>query len=445
MSLKQKKEVQLIIKKEDIMIKQYNALKIPQDRSLHRLSFETSWPIQSASARDKDKKNIPVRIIEKRKLSQVIIDFSGRPIRGVYSYILNILVNPSVIERFGSLNILNYPKQDLSAIYLLKGAKDLFFTSALGRIQKNNRLNAIIIKPIEYMKGLESHANNSSAIRIEWGAPPRIRLTFTYTIENPTNNPATEIKIKTAIPNNTQFQRVRFTPKLSYEQDEDRNQYALLDIGEISAKQTKKNQTFVDVIAKRNPENQISDMGTFESLNELTRRSSIGARYLRSSKYFNIQDDSIKQFLGLLKKSSNNLTEYIKLAFEFINQKLEYQVNKIRDDAANTLRLRRGDCSEFTDLFVTLCRGGGIPAKVVHGLIIETRTKSIEPHAWAEYFTPRFGWIQCDPTWGFISGVSCQHITRRFEGIELDDRDFEISYRGEGELKVNESIHYHFL
>jgi len=95
----------------------------------------------------------------------------------------------------------------------------------------------------------------------------------------------------------------------------------------------------------------------------------------------------------------------------------------------------QGDCSEFSDLMITLLRIQGIPARKCTGLIISDITANNEAspdfypsvgdywifssnftksssqpnagvsyphllaHAWLEYYVPNIGWIPSDPTW----------------------------------------------
>ena len=169
---------------------------------------------------------------------------------------------------------------------------------------------------------------------------------------------------------------------------------------------------------------------------------------LKPSTYWPIFDPEIQDLITALNINSINASTFIKLAFEFVNRKIRYEINGFRDNAANALRLRRGDCSEISDLFVSILRGGGIPARIVHGWTInpEDQVLNDKGHAWCEFYSPSAKtWRQCDPTWGFLTGVSCQHICRQREGINLEQNTFYWNYRGETELQVQESVSYQLL
>jgi len=69
-------------------------------------------------------------------------------------------------------------------------------------------------------------------------------------------------------------------------------------------------------------------------------------------------------------------------------------------------------CTEFTDLFVTLARAAGIPAREVEGFAY-TNNPKLKPlslktdvlHAWPEYWDKgRSVWVQIDPTWEKTTG-----------------------------------------
>ena len=64
--------------------------------------------------------------------------------------------------------------------------------------------------------------------------------------------------------------------------------------------------------------------------------------------------------------------------------------------ALATLRSRRGDCNEHTQLFVALARSVGIPARVAAGLAF--LDGKFYYHAWPEIWLER--WVAVDPTFG---------------------------------------------
>ncbi|MDB4917545.1 MAG: hypothetical protein JWM95_5189 [Gemmatimonadetes bacterium] len=64
--------------------------------------------------------------------------------------------------------------------------------------------------------------------------------------------------------------------------------------------------------------------------------------------------------------------------------------------ALATLRARKGDCNEHTQLYVALARSAGIPARVAAGLAFVDR--KFYYHAWPEIWLER--WVAIDPTFG---------------------------------------------
>lgn len=70
--------------------------------------------------------------------------------------------------------------------------------------------------------------------------------------------------------------------------------------------------------------------------------------------------------------------------------------------ATIALRERQGDCGQYADLFIALCRCEGIPARFVGGFSLkenqQTGQLTVGSHVWAEVRLPDGRWIPMDPT-----------------------------------------------
>src|SRR5688572_27990895 len=83
---------------------------------------------------------------------------------------------------------------------------------------------------------------------------------------------------------------------------------------------------------------------------------------------------------------------------------LEWKV-VARAGAADTLASREADCSEFSQLYVSMARTLGLPARIVSGLAHSG--SSFGGHAWVEVWVGE--WVELDPTWG-TDFVDATHI-----------------------------------
>lgn len=104
--------------------------------------------------------------------------------------------------------------------------------------------------------------------------------------------------------------------------------------------------------------------------------------------------------------------------YDFVVEYLEYDFNRVHEDTKRFGALKalenpkKAICMEFTDLFITLARAAGIPAREINGFAYTTNAK-LRPlslvadilHAWPEYWDDQENlWRPVDPTWGKTTG-----------------------------------------
>lgn len=90
--------------------------------------------------------------------------------------------------------------------------------------------------------------------------------------------------------------------------------------------------------------------------------------------------------------------EIVKNIYDYVIDNMEYIKQGRREwGAVKALQKGKGDCTEFSDLFVTLCRAKGIPARTVSGYTLRPYSIS-QKHNWAEVYLNDYGWVPFDPS-----------------------------------------------
>ena len=100
--------------------------------------------------------------------------------------------------------------------------------------------------------------------------------------------------------------------------------------------------------------------------------------------------------------------EQVDALVDFVHGYLEYVELEGARTVADTLRSRRGDCTEYADLLTTLARARGFPARTVTGLAYDPETAAFALHSWNEVAVEG-RWRGVDPTWA-QTRIDATHI-----------------------------------
>lgn len=119
--------------------------------------------------------------------------------------------------------------------------------------------------------------------------------------------------------------------------------------------------------------------------------------YIEEEKYIESKSRIINEIAyGLMGKDTKDT---VKAIYDYVIGHLEYGgYNPDNTGAIKALKQGRGDCTEYSDLFVALCRASGIPARVIEGYTCEKGDRSIG-HNWSEVYFEDIGWVPFDPTY----------------------------------------------
>ena len=146
------------------------------------------------------------------------------------------------------------------------------------------------------------------------------------------------------------------------------------------------------------------------------------AAYTGGSKYWETKAPEIKKTVAILTDKDKTVSENAQSIYNFVINTLEYDFTISAKGYTNRqgarkvlIETQRGACMEFSDLFITLARAAGIPAREINGyaIIADNLQTPLSInldggdflHAWVQYYDPNFGWVQVDPTWGSTSQI----------------------------------------
>ncbi|MCA9385403.1 transglutaminase domain-containing protein, partial [Candidatus Dojkabacteria bacterium] len=144
--------------------------------------------------------------------------------------------------------------------------------------------------------------------------------------------------------------------------------------------------------------------GTVEEIPE-----EIVAKYTKPSEYWEVMDPRIQEKAQELKGTETNVLAIASNVYSYVVDTIDYsQVKRFglneRQGALATLEGGAAVCMEYSDLFLTLMRANGIPARAVFGYGYDPRIESAqqEAHQWVQIYMPGLThpWVDVDVTWG---------------------------------------------
>lgn len=117
--------------------------------------------------------------------------------------------------------------------------------------------------------------------------------------------------------------------------------------------------------------------------------------YTKSERFLE-QSDELLQVINSLEITSVSDKNKIEKIFGWVSDNMEYKYPPEKRGVKNAFSTLKGDCGQYTYLFVTLARIAGVPARSVNGFNFSP--EEIGYHVWAEVFLDGYGWVPVDPT-----------------------------------------------
>jgi transglutaminase-like putative cysteine protease/DNA-binding beta-propeller fold protein YncE len=88
--------------------------------------------------------------------------------------------------------------------------------------------------------------------------------------------------------------------------------------------------------------------------------------------------------------------------YNYLIDHMYYEMVGGWNTAPTVLARGNGSCSEYSFVYISLCRAAGIPARYVGSFAIRGDESSMDDvfHRWVEIYLPNYGWIPVDPSGG---------------------------------------------
>jgi len=129
------------------------------------------------------------------------------------------------------------------------------------------------------------------------------------------------------------------------------------------------------------------------------------SKYFMEEKYIEVNNPII-QNIDLVHTFTEYPLDHVEMNYDFVMKNLDYFGYNPGDiGAVQSLKNKGGDCTDYTDTFVTLCRASGFPARSIEGYPIDASDLAIG-HNWSEVFISGYGWVPFDPTYDDNNGSS---------------------------------------
>lgn len=125
-------------------------------------------------------------------------------------------------------------------------------------------------------------------------------------------------------------------------------------------------------------------------------------KYLADNDKYQITHPVIQ---GAVKKALNGEKNPYWMArklYQYLFDKMYYEMVGGWNTAPTVLARGNGSCSEYSFVYISLCRAAGLPARYVGSVVVRGDDASYDDvfHRWAEVYLPNYGWVPIDASAG---------------------------------------------
>ncbi len=128
----------------------------------------------------------------------------------------------------------------------------------------------------------------------------------------------------------------------------------------------------------------------------------IKEKYLVDDTKFSMNDPVIQKAVSAAVGDERNPYWIARNIFNYLIDNMYYELAGGWNIAPTVLERGNGSCSEYSFVYISMCRAAGLPARYVGSIVIRGDDASTDDvfHRWVEVYLPEYGWIPVDPSGG---------------------------------------------
>ncbi|GAB4290924.1 MAG: hypothetical protein Kow0068_16280 [Marinilabiliales bacterium] len=136
------------------------------------------------------------------------------------------------------------------------------------------------------------------------------------------------------------------------------------------------------------------------SLNDIPK--DITDTYLVDDEKYQINHPIIQKVVKEIKSTETNPYWIARKLYNYLIDNMYYEMAGGWNTAPTVLERGNGSCSEYSFVYISLCRAAGIPARYVGSVVMRGDDRSMDDvfHRWVEIYLPNYGWVPVDPSGG---------------------------------------------
>ena len=138
------------------------------------------------------------------------------------------------------------------------------------------------------------------------------------------------------------------------------------------------------------------EVGTIDQIPEETKI------YLENANKYMYDHPVIQNAVAAAVGDEKNVYWIVRNIFDYVREHMYYEMAGGWNTAPTVLARGNGSCSEYSFVFIAMCRAAGVPARYVGAVAQRGEYSSTDDifHRWVEVYMPNYGWIPVDPSGG---------------------------------------------